>query len=423
MPRWRAQALPGHALPCAILKIPTFRWRVLAAWGPGLLVALADTDVGNIVTAAQSGATWGYRLLLPVLLLIPLLYLVQELTVRLGVHTGKGLNELIRLRHGRVWSWVSLAVLAIATLGSLITEFSGVAAVGELYGVARPVSLSLAAATLYAVVLSGSYRRMERIAIVLGLFELAFFVVAWKAHPSVQVLRAEVADIPWGNANFLYLASALIGSVFNPWMMYYQQSAVADKGLGPADYVAEKWDTAFGAVLAQLVTAAVLVALAATRNSQGEAHAIQTIGDVSAALVPGFGDRGAHLVFSLGVMGAAMVAAIVSSLALSWGISEAAGFQRTEPGTESRWFYLGYGVCVGGSALIVGWQTNLVGLDVLTQVVNTFMLPLLIGVLLHLVQTTLPAHLRLRGTYLWTLIALALLICSAGVYGGLSPLL
>ena len=232
-------------------------------------MALADTDVGNIVTAAQSGAQWGYRMLLLVLALIPLLYLVQELTVRLGIFTGQGLTELVRNRYGRFWAWVAVAALAVATLGSLITEFTGVAAVGDLYGVSRSVSLPMAAIALFAVVLSGSYRRMERIALILGLFELAFFVVAWMAHPRLATVVLQAREFPIADRDFMFLASALIGSVFNPWMIFYQQSAVADKGLTPAHYRAERWDTGIGAVLAQLVTAAVLVALAATVDGKG----------------------------------------------------------------------------------------------------------------------------------------------------------
>jgi Mn2+/Fe2+ NRAMP family transporter len=126
---------------------------------------LADTDAGNVVTGAQAGARWGYCLL-------PLL-LVQELTVRLGIYTGRGHGELIRERFGVGWAWLSTAGLAAATIGSLVTEFTGVAGIGELYGLSRSLTLPVAAATLLIVVATGSYRRVERIAIVIGLFELA----------------------------------------------------------------------------------------------------------------------------------------------------------------------------------------------------------------------------------------------------------
>ncbi len=173
--------------------------RFLAVFGPGLVVMLADTDVGSVITAGQSGVQWGYRLLVLQFVLIPILYMVQELTVRLGVFTGRGHGELIRDTFGPFWGWVSATGLGIATTGALLTEFSGVAGVGELYGVPRFASLPLAAVALLAVVTTGSYRRMERAAIILGLFELAFFFVAWAAHPDPAALLAGSFDIPYAN--------------------------------------------------------------------------------------------------------------------------------------------------------------------------------------------------------------------------------
>ena len=171
----------------------------VAVWGPGLLVMLADTDAGNVVTSAQAGATWGYRLLPLLLLLIPMLYMVQELTVRLGLSTGRGYGELIRERFGVIGGSLSLFALAAAVIGSLVTEFTGVAGIGELYGLSRALTLPIAVVALLAVVGTGSYRRVERIAIFIGLFELAFFVVAWVAHPSFADMAKDAVDLPLGN--------------------------------------------------------------------------------------------------------------------------------------------------------------------------------------------------------------------------------
>src|SRR5271163_3090320 len=142
-------AMNGAAPP--VLKVNSTLGKI-AVWGPGLLVMLADTDAGNVVTGADAGATWGYRLLPLLLLLIPMLYMVQELTVRLGVFTGRGYGELIRTRFGAGWAWLSLVGLAAAVIGSLVTEFTGVAGIGELYGVSREQSLPLAVVTLLAIV-------------------------------------------------------------------------------------------------------------------------------------------------------------------------------------------------------------------------------------------------------------------------------
>ena len=246
----------------ATLPASTRISRYAAIFGPGLVVMLADTDVGSIITAAQSGAQWGYRLLLLQVVLMPILFMVQEMTVRLGLHTGRGHGELIADTFGRAWAWVSVAGLAVAVFGALITELSGVAGIGELYGVPRGLSLGLATVALLAVVLTGSYRRVERIAIALGLFELAFFVVAWMAQPGLAEMAQGAVTIPYANKEYVYLAAANIGAVIMPWMVFYQQSAIADKGLDPSHLRAARWDTAIGAVITQLVMAAVLVATA-----------------------------------------------------------------------------------------------------------------------------------------------------------------
>ena len=220
--------------------------RFLRVTGPGLIVMLADTDVGSIITAGQSGVQWGYRLLLLQILLVPILFVVQELTVRLGIFTGRGHGELIRDTFGAGWAYVSAAGLVVAVAGALLSEFSGVAGVGELYGVSRFVSLPLAAALLLAVGMTGGYRRVERIAILFGLFELAFFAVAYTAHPTVADIVSGSINIPVTDTKYLFLVAANIGAVIMPWMIFYQQSAVADKRLQPAALGAARLDTAIG---------------------------------------------------------------------------------------------------------------------------------------------------------------------------------
>ncbi len=394
----------------------------LAVFGPGLVVMLADTDVGSVITAGQSGAQWGYRLLALQVLLIPILYMVQELTVRLGIFTGRGHGELIRDTFGPFWGWVSATGLGVATVGALLTEFSGVAGVGELYGVPRVASLPIAVIALLAVVTTGSYRRMERAAIILGLFELAFFFVAWAAHPDPAALLAGSFDIPYANKDYLYLAAANIGAVVMPWMIFYQQSAIADKRLRPEHYAAARWDTAIGALLTQLVMAAVLIACAATIGMKHPDAALATVGDMAQALTPFLGTAVGNLVFGAGVLGAGMVAAIVCSLAFAWGLGEVAGYRRSleyRP-FEARWFYGVYTACVVGGAIVVAVWPDLVSLNVGVQVMNALMLPLVLGFLIALAVKALPHAHRLRGWYLWAVLVVAALTCALGVFGGFS---
>jgi Mn2+/Fe2+ NRAMP family transporter len=415
-------SMDGLARPPTTIITP-IRW--IYVWGPGLLVMLADTDAGNVVTGAQAGAQWGYRLLPLLLLLIPMLYMVQELTVRLGIYTGRGHGELIRERFGVGWAWLSTAGLAAATIGSLVTEFTGVAGIGELYGLSRALTLPFATAALLAVVATGSYRRVERTAIVIGLFELAFFAVAWAARPNLETLAKDAFDLPFGNHEFMYLAAAVIGAVFNPWMIFYQQSATADKKLRPDDLKAARWDTAVGAVLTQCLTGAVLIAAAATLASSTASPGLSSVGEISNALSPLLGENVGRLVFSAGVLGASLVAAIVSSLALAWGVGEVAGYRRSleDRPFEAKWFYGVYAACVVGAAVLVWLVPDLVWLSIAAQVLNAFLLPLVIGFLVALAVKALPEPMRPRGLYLWILIGVSASVVALGLYGGVSGLL
>jgi len=398
--------------------------RSIAVWGPGLLVMLADTDAGNVVAAAQSGGQWGYRLLPLVLMLIPMLYLVQELTIRLGIYTGRGHGELIRARFGPGWAWLSMLGLAVAVIGSLITEFTGVAGVGELFGLSRALTLPLAAAALLLIVASGSYKRVERVALVVGLFELAFFAVAWSARPSLAALARDAVDLPIRDRDFLFMGAAIIGATFNPWMIFYQQSATAEKKLGPDDLVHARWDTGVGAILTQCLTGAVMVAAAAALAKGGAPSSLSTIGEISGALTPVLGRSLGRIVFGAGVLGASLVAAIVSSLALAWGAGEVSGRRRSleRRPFDAAWFFGVYAACVLGSGAVVALVRDLVWLNIAAQVLNAFLMPLVIGLLIVLAAAALPEAHRLRGWRLATIVVLCAVVSGGGIFGGLAAL-
>jgi Mn2+/Fe2+ NRAMP family transporter len=399
--------------------------RAAAVWGPGLLVMLADTDAGNVVTAAQAGAQWRYRLLPLVLALIPMLYLVQELTVRLGVHTGRGHAELIRERYGLGWAVLAVVGLAVAAIGSLITEFTGVAGIGEMFGLSRSLTLSAAAAVLLVIVGTGSYRRVERAALLIGLFELAFFAVAWAARPNLATMASDAISLPFGDREFLYMAAAIIGATFNPWMVFYQQSATVDKRLQPADLGHARVDTALGAVLTQCLTGAVLIAAAAAFAHSAQPSSLSSVGEISRALTPALGVAAGKVIFGAGVLGASLVAAIVASLALAWGVGEIAGLKRTletKP-FAAGWFYGVYAFAVIGSALAVWTASDLVWLNIAAQVLNAFLMPLAVGFLVALAASALPEPYRVGGRRLRLIVGVCAAVSALGVFGGLQAFL
>ncbi|MBU6448420.1 MAG: divalent metal cation transporter [Rhodospirillales bacterium] len=394
----------------------------LAVFGPGLVVMLADTEVGSIITASQSGVAWGYRLLLLQFLLMPILYVVQELTVRLGIFTGKGHGELIRDTFGKGWAWLSAAGLAVATVGALLSEFSGVAGVGELYGVPRAATLSLSVLFLLVVAFTGSYRRVERVAIALGLFEFVFFVIAFVSKPDAHQIAVQMFRPALANQDYLFLVAANIGAVIMPWMIFYQQSAIADKKLSPADFRYAKLDTAIGSVITQLVMAAVLISTAATIGLKNPHASLNTVGDITAALIPYLGMTMGKLIFGIGVLGAGLVASIVASLALAWGLGEVTGYRRSleDHPFRAKWFYGVYAACLICGAVLVDVVPNLVILNIAVEVMNALLLPVVLGFLVMLGLKALPAAVRLRGWYAGLTILLSVITAGLGVYGGLS---
>ena len=396
-------------------------WQMLTIAGPGMVVMLADTDAGSVITAAQSGAQWGYKLLLLQAILIPILFVVQELTVRLGAFTGRGHGELIRERFGRPWAWLSVSTMAVACLGALVTQLSGLAGVAQLFGVPVWLTLILTISMIVVVVCTGSYRSVERMAIMFGLFELVFLGVAWQAAPQIGQIAAQLTVIPLGNNGFLYLAAANIGAVIMPWMVFYQQSAVVDKGLTVRHLNVLRWDTAVGAVVTQMVMASVLIAVAATIGQKGAGASLVDVPQISNALTPFLGDAVGRIVFALGISGAALVATIVVCLTAAWGLGEVAGYRRSlsDHPREAPWFYGIFTAALIAAGLVVASGVNLVRLSVAIEVMNALLLPIVLGFLFLLARRALPAPYRLAGPYAWLVGTMILMTAGFGLYAAL----
>ena len=403
-------------------------WRRFAAVaGPGLVVMLADTDAGSVITAAQSGAQWGYRLLLLQLVLIPILFVVQELTVRLGIVSGMGHGELIRQHFGRGWAWISVGTLALACGGALLSELSGLAGVGMLFGVPVWVSMPTVVGGLIAMVVTRSYLSVERIALAFGAFELVFIVVAWRAHPQASAMLAGSLAIPWRDTQYLYLAAANVGAVIMPWMVFYQQSSVVEKKLGLADLRAARWDTAIGAVLTQAIMAAVLAAVAAAlgRASSGNSgRSLDTVQQIAEAITPVLGQDTGRLLFAFGMSGAALVATIVVALTAARSLGEVLGVRHTLDLTprQAPWFYGIFAAALIAAGMVVACDVDLVSLSVGVQVMNALLLPVVLG-FLYLLARRLPAPHRLSGPYAVVVGMTILVTAGFGVYAGIAGIL
>jgi Mn2+/Fe2+ NRAMP family transporter len=392
---------------------------LLTVWGPGLVVMLADTDAGSLITASQSGAQWGYRMVLPQLILMPILYVVQEMTVRLGIVTKKGHGALIRERFGRFWAWISAFTLFASAIGALLTEFAGVAGVGELFGVSRWVSIPVATAALLGLALTGSYRRVERIGLAIGAAELAFLVAMVMSRPDPSALVEGLKSMPLGNSSYLLLVAANVGAVIMPWMVFYQQGAVVDKNLSVATIRQARHDTAAGAVLTQLIMIAVVVTMASTLGKHSGQASLDTVGQIATSLTPYLGRVGGTVLFGLGMLGAALVAAIVASLAGAWGLSEVFGWRHTlnqRPDRATAKFYITYALAhLIGAALVLA-SVDLVNLAVDVEVMNALLLPIVLGLLLALEARALPEEWRMRGVHKYVARTLCLVVMGFGLY-------
>ncbi|HYZ52993.1 MAG TPA: divalent metal cation transporter [Streptosporangiaceae bacterium] len=392
---------------------------VLAVWGPGLIVMLADTDAGCLITAAQSGAQWGYAMVLPQIALIPILFMAQEIVVRLGVVTGKGHGRLIREHFGLGWGVLSAGTLLASAVGALLTEFAGVAGVGELFGISRWVTIPVATAFLLGLAFTGSYRRIERIGIAIGLAELAFIPAMILAHPSAHQLALGLASLPLRQHSYVYLLAANVGAVVMPWMIFYQQSAIVDKGLNPRMLRAERRDTAVGTLITQGIMIVVIITFAATIFTVNRHTPLNTVGQLAGALQPYIGSSASKVLIGAAILGGALVAAIVVSLAGSWGVAEVLGWrhslnQRLNRGNVK--FYLVYALAHILGAILVLASVNLVNLAVDVEVMNALLLPVVLGFLLVLEARALPPEHRMRGAYRVVCTVLCLVVIGFGLY-------
>ena len=398
------------------------RWRrfaLLSVVGPGIIVMLADGDAGCLITAAQSGAQWGYRLILPSLVLIPILYIVQEMTVRLGIYSGKGHGALIRERFGRGWAALSAGPMILSAVGTLVVEFVGVTGVGELFGISKYITVPVATVFLIALALSRGYRRIERVGIAVGLAELAFIPAMLLAHPSLHAAASEFGSQPLGQRSYLLLLAANAGAVIMPWMLFYQQGAVVDKGLTPANLRRERQDTFLGAVMTQGIMISVMVLMACTIGRTHPNAPLNSVGQISGALQRFIGHNDARILVGAGMLGGALVSALVVSVAGAWGLSEVFGWQHSlnaKPSRANAKFYASYTLAHVIGALLVLFSVDLISLAVDVEVLNALMLPIVLSFLLLLEAKTLPLAARMRGGHRFIVTGLCTVVMVLGVY-------
>ena len=376
-------------------------FKLFTILGPGLIAANAGNDAGGIATFSTGGASYGYNLLWALAIAGFCLIIVQEMCARMGVVTGKGLADLIREQFGVRWTVLAMLALLVANTGVTISEFLGITASVQVLSnnVNIPlvyVIVPLCGLALWWLVTRGSYRRVEKIFLIMSLGFLAYIPAAFAAHPHWSEVGTRIV-LPHITSNSQYIAEAvaLVGTTISPYMQFFVQSSVVDKGINVREYIYEKVELYSGTIFAIIIAAFVFIATGATLFVHGTN--VSSALDAALALQP-FAGRYATLLFGVGLFGASLLAAAVLPLSTSYGICEAFGFERgvSRSFREAPVFQsLFTGLIVLGVAVSLFVPGSLiVPVLLLLQVLNAAMLPILLVFIVLLVNNK-----RLMGKY------------------------
>ena len=393
------------------------RWRTrillfMAVLGPGFITANVDNDSGGILTYSQAGAQYGYALLWTMLPITIALIVVQEMCARMGVVTGKGLSDLIREEFGLRLTFVLMVLLVVVNYTNVVTEFIGIAGSLQLFHVSRFISVPLCAALVWFMVVKGNYKSTEKIFLVASVVYIAYIFAGVLSQPSWhEALKASIVLPPksvWSDKAYIYMAIGIVGTTIAPWMQFYLQSSIVEKGIRVKDYGASRLGVIVGSFFTDIVAWFIVVACAATLFVHGMG-AIQVASDAAEAMRPLAGDY-AFVLFAFGLFNASLFAASILPISTAYTVCEGLGL---ESGVDKRFkeapfFYWLYTLLIVGGAgtVLLLPMAQLINVAILSQVLNGVLLPVIIILMLMLINR----H-DLMGKYknsrLWNVIAWA----------------
>lgn len=397
----------------------------LAVLGPGIITGSVDNDAGGITTYSVAGATYGYSILWTLVPCLVLLVVIQEMNARMGVVTGKGLADLIRENAGAKLTFFIFLGLLAADLGNTTTEFAGVAGSMEALGVSKYVSVPISAVLVWLLVVKGTYKSVERIFLVFSLFLLSYVAAALMGKPDWGAIGAAVSrpKVEWSSA-YAVMVVGIIGTTIAPWMQFYMQSAVIEKGIRIEDYRYTVMDVAVGAVITVVVAFFIIVACASTLHVNGVT--IERAKDAALALRPLAG-RASSAIFAGGLYVASLFSAAILPLACAFYVCEAFGF---EAGVDKDWkeapqFYWLFTLMIAASAAIILIPgAPLIPLTIWSQVLNGVFLPVVLIAMLVIINKKEVMGDRVNGPVAnaigWTT---AVVLLGLNLFLFLSPLL
>ena len=367
------------------------RYRVLAlvaVLGPGFITANVDNDPGGILTYSQAGAKYGYALLWTLIPTTIALIVVQEMASRMAVATGKGLSDLIREEFGLRLTFFTMAVLSLADLGNIFAEFAGIASGMGIFGVSKYLAVPAGAALVWIVIVRGTYRPVERILVIGSLIYFAYPVSAFLAHPDwhTALIKTVVPEFR-RDPGYVTMIVGLIGTTITPWMQFYLQASVVEKGVTVREYSVARWDVIIGCIVTDVVAFFIVVACAATLYQSGHGE-INDAAEAALALKP-FAGRFASALFALGLVNAGLLSAAILPLATAYNVCEGLGFESgvDRRFSEARIFYSLYtGLIVVGAGVVLIPHIPLLKLILLSQVANGMLIPFVLIYMLLLVN-------------------------------------
>jgi NRAMP (natural resistance-associated macrophage protein)-like metal ion transporter len=361
------------------------RWRMsvlllFAALGPGFITANADNDAGGIYTYTLAGARYGYSLLWTLIPMAIALSVAQEMCARMAVVTGKGLSGLIREQYGLRVAFLLMTAVVLLDFGNIVAEFAGIGSGTELFGVNKYLSVPVAAALVWLLVVYGSYKWTERVFLFASFLYVAYIATAVVAKPDWYSALASTVHPPvlshWPEKAYLYMAVGIIGATVAPWQQFYLQASVVDKGLDRRALRLSQFDAIVGSVFSVIIAGFIIIAAAATLFAQGH-HDVSTAADAAQALEPLAG-KYAFGLFAIGLVNASLFAATILPLSTAYTVCEALGLESglDRKFKEAPGFYWLYTLLLGGGALLVLFpKFPFVAVAVLSQVLNGVEIP------------------------------------------------
>ena len=371
------------------MKSPIFRrlFLFLAIMGPGIITSNVDNDAGGITTYSVAGAALGYKILWVFLPMTIALVVIQEMCTRMGAVTGKGLADLTRERFGVKITLYAMVALLLGNLGNIMSEFAGVAASMELFGVSKYVSLPLAALFIWWLVLRWSYKVVERVFLAACLIYFSYLFSGYLAHPQWGAVARELVVPNFSfDSSYLIILVGVIGTTIAPWMQFYIQAAVVEKGITVKDYAYTKYDVIVGSFMVNLVAVFIVISCAATLNSHG--IKVESAQEAALALGPLAGTWASTL-FAIGLLNASLFSASILPLSTAYFICEAFGI---EAGVDKSWgeapaFYWLYTILIiVGAGFILIPKISLIKVMFWSQVINGVMLPFVLIFMLSLIN-------------------------------------